>query len=255
MPLILLALLVMVCRAYGRSCHPGRGTRIAVLCTVTVTALVYVLGLCVMYMFKFSEYEGVRLASFERYFRILLCMLWETVMLMTVVLAGRADRRRRLVLLCAVFAVTAVLLPYLQLYLFISRENVAYSRRTIQPYYQICENIKAHMTDVGEKVFLVCEGSSGWERLVMHYELRPYTLSDKSGSIGKPFYDGDIWTREVSPEKWFDELIGDNCAYVQLFTINEYFVDTYGGLFENHEVDEYTLYRVEAERHVLVKCF
>jgi len=108
--------------------------------------------------------------------------------------------------------------------------------------------------NAGEKVFLVCEGSSGWERLVMRYELRPYTLSDKSGSIGRPFYDGDIWTRDVSPEQWFDELTGENCAYVQLFTINDYFSDTYGDLFEDNEVEEYTLYRVDADRHVLVKC-
>ena len=254
MPLILLALLVLVCWAYGRTGSHDRGTRIAMLCTLTVTALVYVLGLCVMYMFKFSEYEGVRLASFERYFRILLLTLWETALLMTVVLAGRAESRRGLALCCAAFAVTAALLPYLQLSLYLSRENVAYSRRTMQPYYQMSENIKAHLADTDEKVFLVCEGSSGWERLVMRYELRPYTLSDKSGSIGKPFYDGDIWTRDVSPEQWFDELTGENCAYVQLFTINDYFVETYGDLFEDHEVEEYTLYRVDADRHALVKC-
>ena len=159
-----------------------------------------------------------------------------------------------LALCCAAFAVTAALLPYLQLSLYLSRENVAYSRRTMQPYYQMSENIKAHLADTDEKVFLVCEGSSGWERLVMRYELRPYTLSDKSGSIGKPFYDGDIWTRDVSPEQWFDELTGENCAYVQLFTINDYFVETYGDLFEDHEVEEYTLYRVDADRHALVKC-
>ena len=254
MPLILLALLVLVCWAYGRTGSHDRGTRIAMLCTLTVTALVYVLGLCVMYMFKFSEYEGVRLASFERYFRILLLTLWETALLMTVVLVGRAESRRGLALCCAAFAVTAALLPYLQLSLYLSRENVAYSRRTMQPYYQMSENIKAHLADTDEKVFLVCEGSSGWERLVMRYELRPYTLSDKSGSIGKPFYDGDIWTRDVSPEQWFDELTGENCAYVQLFTINDYFVETYGDLFEDNEVEEYTLYRVDADRHALVKC-
>ena len=70
MLLLLFMMLLFLCRYLGsRQPFPAGGTQ-AFLCILAVQALVYIPGLCVTYMFKFSGYEAVNLASFERYMNI-----------------------------------------------------------------------------------------------------------------------------------------------------------------------------------------
>ena len=69
-----------------------------------------------------------------------------------------------------------------------------------------------------------------------------------SWSLGKPRYEGDIWSLDIDIQSWNDILLNQGFTYVYIFKADEIFKQTYGELFENSEnIKNKTLYRVEIE--------
>ena len=65
-----------------------------------------------------------------------------------------------------------------------------------------------------------CAGGDGAYYWVIRFNARPNATNEHfSWSIGKAFYEGDIFTREISAEQWQQELIREY-DYVAIFRIN-----------------------------------
>ena len=74
-----------------------------------VELLVYTFGLCIIYMFKFSDFEALSLASFDRYLNIVYLSIWIVLVLLSINLIQHdtVDQNKiAVILLCSVMILT-----------------------------------------------------------------------------------------------------------------------------------------------------
>ena len=65
-------------------------------------------------------------------------------------------------------------------------------------------------------------------------------------SIGSsPYFDGDIWTKNINVESFVDTLLRENFKYVYIYSTNEEFNKYYGSIFENGVCNSETLYKID----------
>lgn len=233
-----------------------RQTRRWVLLIMLAEIVIFVFGLCVMYMFKFIEYEATQLASFTRYVNTVFLAAWITVELIVFhaidfVPSSSKKRTLTLVLLIVFLAIA----PFNQIDLFVHRYHVKASAANRAPYVAISAKIN-DVCDSQSTIYFVSQENSGFDYWVTKYNVRPNIIDNTwYWSIGEgPFYDGDIWTAEVTAEQWQKDLI-QNYDYVVLYQLNDYFYEHYSALFEDPSlIAENSVYLVDKESGLLVFC-
>lgn len=217
-----------------------------------ILLIFYIFGLCVLYMFRFSEYEAVRLASFSRYLGIaflallltnflLLNDLWTTDFL-------KAQNRQLLILYIIV-----LIIPGKPILDFITGETVE-SSKTIRARYETLAEKILDISDSNSTIYFISQENDGFDFWVTRYSVRPNIIPYKwNWSLGGPFYDGDIWSTGKSAEAWQNELVAEY-DYVALYHLNDYFYATYGLLFEDpSQITENTVYKVNKDTKLLEK--
>ncbi len=191
---------------------------------------VYASGLLALYLYSFSSYEGARLASFGRYMGVFF-IGWSFVTAAFFLRLPPAESRgvtvRRakiLVILCAAAALAAALAKKdgaekIRLHKEI-REKAAYA---------------LSVTPANSRIYVIWQGSDGFEPQVIAYELAPRVTSTRGGSwsLGKPYSQGDVWTVDITPGDW--QGILKDYDLVMLGKADEVFWNRFGRLFENPE--------------------
>ncbi|MEZ4628827.1 MAG: hypothetical protein R2912_12365, partial [Eubacteriales bacterium] len=133
------ALLYLLYRAHhGDECENGF-RRLFFWLMIGMLAF-YTAGLCLIYMFHFSEFEALRLASFQRYLMVVFQSLWMLCVLSAVLLLQKKpDSMRRIVafLVCIVFLAT----PWKAAATFMGRLSVSESVATREPYDQLSRDV------------------------------------------------------------------------------------------------------------------
>lgn len=201
-----------------------------------VVVLVYLAGMLMTYMFKFSTYEAPRLASYERYMGILFTML--LVYLFAIINETqegtkgiRHNGKRAIIVLTALFVFLA---PIGRVYHFFSGEYVQFGYNTRKPYMGITESALSSIEKAQAKIYFVAQEDSGFDFWVARYSMRPHLLDNGgySWSLGPQFYEGDIWSQDISADKW-REIIFTQYDYVLLYKVNDYFITSFSTLFES----------------------
>ncbi len=157
----------------------------------------YLLFLLFAYLVYFSPYEGVRLASFERYSKTYL-LTW------MIVLAVYAVRT-----LEAKNSTLAIIASFLMLagtfYIVRKRENFKEDSTGIRPSPVIMQSrkrvqllaaiVKKYIRP-GEEVFFINQHSTGLETYLFNYEMTPFKtgLPGANWSFGNAYFPGDVWT-------------------------------------------------------------
>ena len=210
---------------------------------ITVLFFVYILGLAATYMFKFSEYEALRLASMSRYIGILVACLWLFLVLSYLCAAAAMDCDAVHIIVFATLIFYCSSLSTLRSYF--STEYVHSSILSRLTYDSAAQDIRNAIGDRDANIYFIVQGGNGSQNYIMKYELRPYqTVNMSSWSIGEePFYDGDIWTQIIAPEDWEASVL-DGYDYVYLFYVNDYFRETYSDFFCG-DIEEQALYAVD----------
>ena len=111
------------------------------------------------------------------------------------------------------------------------------------------------VSDNNSHIYFVSQEDAGYDYWVMKFSIRPNYLNDNfSWSIGKSFYDGDIFTKEMDKSQWQEELVREY-DYVVLYKLNGYFYENFSDLFMNpDDIEENVVYRVDKKRGLLEKC-
>lgn len=232
-----------------------RRTRGWVVLIMIAEIVIFLFGLCVMYMFKFSEYEATQLASFARYTNTVFLAAWITVgfiALHAIDLAPSRDRKQALeaVLLCVVLAVA----PMGNIYSFVRGNTVRESVATRAPYAELSDKIM-DVCDGKSTVYFISQENSGFDYWVTRFSVRPNSITALYWSIGDgSFYEGDLWTLTITEEQWQQELV-EKYDYVALYRLNDYFYEHYSTLFEDPtQIAENAVYRVDKDTGLLVFC-
>ncbi|MFH1033694.1 MAG: hypothetical protein V1806_04235 [Pseudomonadota bacterium] len=197
----------------------------------------YLVGLALLYMFSFSEFEGPRLASFGRYVNTLLIPM--TMMAWGFALPGHDDPpkdqrlggwRRLVFMAClAVFTITlasqAPSWPGMPKWL--AKGDASQDRAVITPMAEVVK--KAVPTD--KKVFVIWQNSSGRNFHIIRYEIAPRPTNKWFFSLGKPYFEGDVWTEPLTLESWAQMLTDEKFDFVFLARADRQFWQRFGGLF------------------------
>ena len=111
----------------------------------------------------------------------------------------------------------------------------------------IRKNVKA-----GERVYTVITNSDGFEYWTLRYTISPIltNINQLYWSIGEPYSESDIWTRNYDVQEW-KQILMDSYDYVYLFRVEEKFEKKYGKLFDS-KIESNQLYKVDKKKEKLV---
>ena len=218
------------------------------VCFSIFSIVVFVIGLLSLYLTSFSEYEGTRLASYPRYMRTPIEGVGFAFMVILIIkLYNNPKSINKLVI--SLFMFYAVLYNYeIGLDTTIFARNKINETRRVRANYSAIENIKPILKQ-NDKVYIISIADKGTDLLAAHYILTPNDTNENfnidtgvSWSLGKPYYEGDIWTEDISPENFRKRLL-DKYTYLFVYHHSEEFKEIYGELFID-EIEEKALYKV-----------
>ncbi len=250
--LVLLISLSIICIAF--ICKKDEKTRykIAAISFFTGT-LIYMFGMLFTYLIAFSEYEAVNLASFQRYSSTYL--LGGLVFFASVILLKEPENETShgkifSVGLALLMLITIKLTPILNLtVLSMPSINSTIDIRSINQWAIPPEQLLNPKID---KVYFISIADKGFDYWVNRYNLTPVKTNTYAWSIGQPYYEGDIWTEDISSYKW-SEILKNEYTYVYIHRTNEIFSREYGDLFDGGTaaVQNDSLYFIDKTKDVI----
>lgn len=209
-----------------------------------ITWIIYIAGIVVSYMYCFSEYEALALASFERYMSVIYLALW--IFFLATLFKGISESESIVLRYVAgtIFLVAVIFCSDKNRACnYLSRKNVAESIELRSGYDNLVSMIQTNCTS-DDKLFLISEEDNGFDLIVLNETLRPLRFFNHDYSIGEPQYQGDEWTIPVSADELKRE-IADGYSFVAVKKINDYFRNEYSSLFATGEnICGDTLYKV-----------
>lgn len=221
---------------------------------LVIVAFSYIIGTCISYMFKFTEYEALMVAGFNRYLFVIFTML-SFITLFLIVKYLSNYRNRFVQMMALAFIGVALLFSASGVIKFLTGGYVRESQ-IIRNGYASVEAASKYLNGQPDRVYFVSQEDEGYDYWTAKFLMRPQQVDDspvggwRGWSLGKPMYEGDIWSVDVSPNEWAEKLRNQS-DYVLLYRINDSFVGQYAGLFRStDEIREGVLYSVEKEKDV-----
>jgi hypothetical protein len=202
-----------------------------------------------MYLFVFSEYEAVHIASMDRYIGtyVLGLLALSVFLLINYFIKSRGSR-------CLPNFKIAFLLILLMCFIPIKdviNDTIlsSFTNKTRQqnriPYYR-AEQFSRYLNPKTDRVYIVSQMNNGEDYWKASYAFTPIQTSPNDGawSLGVPYTPTDIWTVNKTIKEWSNDL--ENYSYVYLQYIDDRFINDYGQLFEDtNEIRGRDIYSID----------
>ncbi|WP_061249393.1 hypothetical protein [Leptospira alstonii] len=189
--------------------------------------VMYTFGLLLMYLYSFGDYEGPRLASFERYMGIIF-LAWAIVIWGFLLQAADQEKKYYSYILKGIAFVCVLSLSPARAagFVFLSPQPLPIRTEIRSLLSGVTSNIEND-----KKVYIVWQNTTGFEPWILAYELLPRITSTRSmgWSLGRPYYPGDIWTADWTLQEWSDRLASYD--FVLLASVDSRFWERYLPLF------------------------
>lgn len=243
------------CRKYNQA-QPCRKRIVLALGSITIAQLViYIYCLGATYVYNFEKHEALAMASYQRYSNIAYLAVWIVifVILLRHFLENIAVQNRNHVLIGLTLCVF-LLSPMKNVSDFLSRDVVRDSYYFRQQYTDITDQISEFCTD-SDRIYFIAQHTDGYDFRGVKFAVYPNHITNTDGwSLGKPYSETDRWTKNLTPEQWFD-MLEREYDYVALYRVDDNFISAYSTLFDNAAIiTNNSLYKVNKEKDILVKC-
>ena len=163
-----------------------------VLVTLLAGVFGYLAFLLWTYLFYFTEYEGTRIASFDRY---TLSYVLGWMIVVYGMLIGALERRNGKLALAACLAGLAFVAFCAPPRLAADLRQIQLDQATLQKRQKalaLSDEVRRHIQP-GEKVYFLAQNSNGYEKHMFDYSMIPYPPSE-CWSVGAKYPNGDVWT-------------------------------------------------------------
>lgn len=248
-------LLIIIVWQYGKHFPDKPAVHKMIIPSALAVSTLFFVGLCYSYIFKFSQYEAVVLASLSRYTNIMYSAIW----IMCVLLLGNLALSTSA---SGVFTGLLVLVlvatpPELVLNVSYDLQRIPVEDSQNQYVYSnaIVEKINTVTSELGlGKVYLVYVEipSDDASLYQIRLNIRPNTICDFSECVFKNSNAEN--TTALTPAEWKQSLL-DEYDYVALCRVDDAFAETYGSLFdENSPIESGGVYKLDKESGMLVLC-
>ncbi len=252
---IMLVLIIAVAYLY-RQKYPSFSLRYNAVCAaVCLSAVVYIVGLPASYMYKFSEYEAVKLASLDRYMMIIMLALALTIIFSVRKYVINMDKiTLPCVFVCLYMAVCLANSNYMTRML--SRDFVNTSTKEVAAFAEIMDKISS--CDDAENIAVISQGDTGYTMLTFMYHLYPInieaTVPYSMTADSRPLYEGDIWTvTSYTARDFIRNMESSGCDYVAVINLSPGFADEYASVFESpDDIAANSLYKFDRKQKKLI---
>lgn len=195
----------------------------------TISLIVYLLLLLYTYICRFSEYESVNLASFDRYISTyLLFMLVVIISLFTV----SFPKTHSLIIIISVFALLFNPIQgifQISLGATYNKNNVTAESR----YYESKSDFIKKYIGANDVVSIISIGNANYNAMRISYSLGP---EYKTYYIGEPTTSKDgLYSNVLTPEELINKFKDNDVKFIYLDSVNDKFIDEYSVLFENKD--------------------
>lgn len=237
------ALAAVVAFANRTDCKDNRKRKIIFASTV-VTAAVYVGGMLASYMYKFSEYEALKLASVDRYMSILLTAAAVAAMLIFITLVAKNNSgNTKIYILAAVYLMFSLVntnyVKQLTQRVFINR-----SIEQTQKYEAVTAKVQS--LNIGDKkIAVTAQGDDGYIGLMYAYTVYPANVDSSVG------YD-PVGSGQTAQE-YIDSLVDNGYDYLILYNFDDEFAELCAPLMaDGSAMVKEGIYRVDHQSKTLV---
>lgn len=227
-----------------------------------IGTFIYLCTLLYSYMFTFSNFEGIRLASYDRY--VLSYLVGTSLYLFIFLLINKSESLinkknlgntwnniKNIIYCITMFLIFNFLYENtkypISLNIIHARESVSKTIEIRKPYDEILKWSK-YITNSDKKTYILTQGDLGLNKLILMHTIYPSNtewLTDYSVSL-TPYYEDDPWTMIISPEDWQKYII-ENYNFVYIFAYDDNFTKLYGQFFDN--IKQYQLYSVNTDKN------
>jgi hypothetical protein len=223
----LVALSLVICLLFRKSL----ASYLLTFATIALGAAAYILLLLILYLERFSEYEALQLASFERYLGAYL-LAW-AALCATLIVTAVSHRIRKpwasvilLIALVASYPLFSRLEVGLGTYTQYRKINVDPARRQAR---RLADQAKRFLKP-GETVYFIKQADTGYEIYAFQFEMYENPTQAVCWSLGKAYSPGDVWTCDASLEE-----ILKGYAVLVIAVADEAFWQRYGAFFDAEE--------------------
>lgn len=247
---IILAMLLYLLEIYQGK-KESHNKKVSVIILMIGSTIVYAIGMGATYISNFDQTTAINLGSYNRYMGmpilalLLATMLWGYNVLEEIELKVH---NKGFVLACiGLLIVTPV--GFISDFLHGDYRRVSFEARKI---FSPIESLAISKTDGNDKICIISQEDWGGNQNIYRYLLYPRYVGGVF-SLGTPFYEGDVYSEEISSDEWMSILIEDY-DYVGLHHINDYFVNNYADCFsDSSRITDGTLWLVDKNKEILVE--
>ena len=235
-------------------CRPEDRKRFrAVFAGLIVGFVVYLLFLLVLYLFSYSEYEAMRLASCARYTNTYLIGMLGSYIGIYVWYFHREEKQMMLVPALALVATVLCMTNYGVNDVLIHPIEAAQTSQKLKDGYYGALRFQNKLEYTKDRVYVISQNSNGLDYWVLRNMFTPVQINaNYTWSIGVKYGDGDVFTAYKNIYSWSDDL--QQFDYVYLFRVDEAFAEQFGVLFDNPaDIGNDRMYRVRHEGGELVQ--
>lgn len=214
---------------------------------LTFEMISYYLGMCVIFMYNFREYEALQYASLDRYLNIVI--LSTALVGMYSLINNRIMLKNSYYNIIAGIIIIIVLLviPQNEVIDVLVKKNVDNSILLRNQFDVITQKL-LKTCDGDDFVLMINQGGQpGYDGLIEDYNIMPNRCVEVS--VGEPCWDGDIWTIPMEScddfMMYIDTELGNyQVDYLCLFRLNDYFIEHFSDMFDDPDsIKENCIYK------------
>ena len=256
---IFFVLTVVTILLYLFSKRQGEGVKLLPLVIGTpLGVIMYAVAMLIVYMVGFCEFEGVRLASYDRYMGTVIVGFGVGIFLvfMKVFIKNKNNDIAKIGKFILFTGAFCTLMISGELYHRILISGIEPRPNFEQGFKREHHTLFNHVNLSEDRVYLIMQETDGFDFWRTRFYANPLeTNGMATWSIGTTPSEGDIWTYLINAEEWSEKLLTGEFGYVYLYGINQQFKDEFDSLFyEPENIRERLLLRVtEKDGRVLLK--
>ena len=202
-----------------------------------------------LYLTVFGEYEGVRLASFYRYFNTFWLAIFIFTLFVNSMRVNQLVINNKKVLLLFLFLIFMNYKFFTEFIFYSPSKEFVENKNLI---YDFSEFIKKEIPDNNKKIYFIDPNTRGFENVLFTYLMLPYQTSRWCWSFGKPYYENDVWTCE---KKLIDERF-PKFDYLAIFNTDKNFEESLlNSNYKYSDKIERGIYNIQNGQITLIKKY
>ncbi len=194
-----------------------------------------------IWLLVFSEYEGVVLASYERYLSTFLMGI-SILLFITIIKEIKSVK-----IISILFFLTIFTFNYFKISFEILLKKPIYSYDFKRNEIIILANKTKKIIEKNNRIYYIRQDSNGYEAMIFRYEMSPDNyVQDWSWSLGNKYREEDVWTVPISIEELKSILLSYD--FIVLDKIDENFIKIYGKLFNfSNKLNSVKIWKINKE--------